>query len=115
MPKRTIQIADSEGKSFYIVINQSLAQLAMPAGKAGTWRALNESYIRHNGGAMVWVEAAGTATTKHLRLLSPKGLWGLQLFEFKDFWGVNSDGSGVIAQSWVLSFEPGRITWLVMD
>jgi hypothetical protein len=112
MPNYLIQIDDSANNSFFISMSIPARSWAVPSGNAGSWRVTERGFIKHVGGAMWWEEAKGTATGKHLNLLH-KGYWGLKLFEFKDFWGVSSNGSGVLLQSWVLQCEPGRVTWLL--
>lgn len=115
MGRHTIQLTDSEGSSFAIYISQNMSHLISPQGAAGSWRSFEEGYIRHNSGALWWSQAAGTATMKHLVLLS-SGYWGLRLHEFYSaFYGTSDSGSGLVLQQWVLSFKPGRITWVLLE
>lgn len=112
MANYLIEIGDSGGNTLYVALSVPAKSLLMPTGNAGYWRALDKGLIKPTDGALWWEEAKGTATGKHINLLS-KGFWGIKLFDFKDFFGVNSDGSGVVIQPWVIQFVPGRITWSI--
>ena len=115
MPSYTVQLSDSQDQSFFVHVNIPATSWAMPKGNAGSWRSLEEGYIKLKGGGMWWTEAAGTATGKHLLLLSPSGKTAFRLFDFKDLFGVNSGNSGVVVQAAVLAFEPGRIVWALNE
>ena len=115
MPSYTVQVSDSREQSFFVHLNIPATSWAMSKGKAGTWRSLEEGYIKIKGGGLWWSEAAGTTTGKHLNLLTPSGKGGFKLFEFKDFFGVCSGNSGVIGQPWVLTLEPGRVVWALNE
>ena len=89
----------------------------------GTWKALEKGFLRYNfGRTRSRISNNGDLTTRDLLILSVDGVgigtydrksevFGMQLFQYEDWNGVNAEGEGIVVQPWVLNIAPGRIKW----
>ena len=109
MSKYKVEIGNEHGQSFRISLVLPFNRLAI-----GSWRTNNKGFICHNSGPTESGKSDGTITGVHLTLFQsnrPLTYYGIRLNDFEDLWGVNDQGTGRIAQSWVLQFKWDVITW----
>ncbi len=106
MASHIIDIGDEKGNSFEMCLEVSYWYYP-----TGSWRTLDKGYIRFNSGWTKKTKSEGTLVGTHLLLFSSANTWGIRLNDFSDAGGANDQGSGIILQPWVLSFESGRISW----
>jgi hypothetical protein len=84
----------------------------------GRWKALNSEsgLIQFFGGSVLHEnDNYKELTTNSIYLLNLEETWGIELFNYWDFWGVNDYGEGTIAQTWVKGLAAGRFTWSIID
>ncbi len=81
--------------------------------EGGAWRVVDKSYLRYKGGK-TFSRYAEAGTTRDLILLNMDGTWGMKLWEYEDATGVNAAGSGSVIQPWVMGFQPGKFSWVVV-
>ena len=111
MSDYTIQIADAKLKSFKI----SLSIGTIGVSLKGKWQTLNKGCIRYNNGKAEYSHVQGTMVNKNIVLLpDDEKYYGVKLDNFMGVFSANEYGEGFVAQSWVLDFEPGRITWTIL-
>ena len=138
MRNHTVELSDKAGKSCKIRISTPSAGTKIWHGitsdmldegpKTGDWRTLDKGFIRYDSGETYSYKSDNEEyTTRDCYLLSIGGIelrhfygkehgkYGIKLFEYEDWNGVNNDGEGFVIQQWVLSFTVGRITWAVID
>ena len=111
MANYIVEIGDEKGNSFKISVSMSMLN---SWASTGSWRTIDKGYIRHNSGVAERESSPGELTVKHFLLYSSDNTWGIRLNDFEGFWGANDEGTGFIHQPWVLSFEPGRISWALV-
>jgi hypothetical protein len=111
MANYTVEIGDEKGNSFKISVSTITT-----FGKfsTGSWRTIDKGYIRYNSGTVGKKISNGEFCVEHLLLCTNDNTYGIQLNDFENIWGANDEGTGFIKQSWVLSFEPGRISWALV-
>jgi len=110
MIKRIVEIGDQKGKSFKMEIHIG------GAGDAeGYWRSLDKGFIKYNSGAAEKDSMPGTFAERDLKLIDTQNTWGMKLYRWCDFWGVNDQGKGLLLQPWVIGMEPGAISWVLLD
>ncbi|GEM_PF-2540972 len=117
----------SQGYSKFLLFKQAQQAKDFLAGGGwfggtirGEWKALDEGFIRFRAGkTKSRFSENGDLTTQDLIILGPEGYktydssdsFGMQLFQFLDFWGPNAKGEGILIQPWVVAMTPGRISW----
>jgi hypothetical protein len=140
MEKRFLEIKDKNGTWFrlklvtpysnFLLFKQAQQfKNALTAGGwfggslSGEWTAMDEGFIRiRSGKTKTRFSDNGDLTTMDLLILGPEGiktydsndLFGMQLFEYRNFFLYNSSGEGVVVQPWVIGLTPGRISWKVI-
>ena len=113
MANYIVEIGDEKGNSFKISV--SVVTTFSGPLTSGSWRTIDKGYIRYNSGAVQKVTSNGDVFVEHLLLYRSDNTWGIRLNDFNDLWGANDQGNGAILQPWVLSFEPGRISWALVE
>lgn len=114
MGRHIVEISDSDGNSFKLSINIGYTGV----NTVGSWRSLDKGWIRYNSGLSKKKQTAGTITGADLRLYGTEGIaagWGIILYEWDDIGGTNDEGTGSIAQRWVLGAKPGKISWALVE
>lgn len=132
-----LEINDKNNRSFKIIIYTPSSQLSLirfvkdakraltrggwfGGSPSGSWKTVDEGFIRFRSGeTRSRFSGNGDLTTLDLLILGPEGIkaydgqdrFGLQLFEYEDFFGANSEGEGFVIQPWVINLTPGRISW----
>ncbi len=103
---RRYDIADFEGNSFQIVVDVQYIR-----SSRGSWHAVDRGFIRyHSGGTIQSGSVFNGSAVLHM-LLPGTNNWIIQLDDFEDYLGVNSQGTGTVIQSAVLGLVPGTISW----
>ena len=124
MRKHTLEIADKKGQAFRLHISTPSAGdrlwTAYTDGISkrpeGHWRTIDKGFIRyHNGKAIRIKSISQDLTTRDLYLVSSDSRWGVQIFEYEDWIGVNETGMGTVLQPWVLSIAVGKFSWVLVD
>lgn len=111
MANYIIEIGDEKGNSFKISVSIS----TFDGRSSGSWRTIDKGYIRYNSGAAEKQGSPGEIAVRHLLLFSNDNTWGIRLNDFQGWLGANDEGTGIIAQPWVLSFPAGRISWALVE
>jgi hypothetical protein len=128
-----LKIMDKSGNTFTLDVSTPGAgtkvwhgltvAITDPAPVIGSWKAMEKGFLRYNfGKTRSRLSHNGDRTTRDLLILSVNGVginayddkseqFGIQLFEYEDWSGVNDEGEGFIIQPWVVSLTPGRIRW----
>ena len=140
MEKRFVEIKDKNGTWFrmklvtpyskFLLFKQAQQfKNALTAGGWfggilwGEWTAMDEGFIRiRSGKTRTRFSENGDLTTMDLLILGAGGIkaydsdaiFGMQLFEYQNFFLYNSDGEGIVVQPWVIGLTPGRISWKVI-
>src|SRR5436305_904920 len=99
-------IKNDDGKVGHIVIDHAFNN--------GSWRVLDKGFLRFNSGRAV-TRYSKDVTTRDVILMNMDGTWGMKLFDYEDVIGVNSEGTGTVAQPWVLQAKDGRFSWALTD
>jgi hypothetical protein len=81
----------------------------------GSWKALEPGFIRFTSGKILSKKTHEDLTTLNIYLINMDLTWGIQLFSYEDWTGVNEVGEGVIVQDWALHFDVGRLSWSLAD
>lgn len=140
MRNHTVEIGDRKGNSFKLRIatpqnweavreiytgdtdKYSYRMTESKTGKSdygrimgGNWRSIDKGFIRFNSGNVLKANSGTTATTRDLYLLNLDATWGMKLFNYEHYWGVNDSGTGFVIQSWVLNLAEGRFSWSLID
>jgi hypothetical protein len=126
--KYVIELEDTKGKSFKIEISIPIMPKIGP--HRGTWRSLEQGFLRFDNGGTHFVRGVLGYTPLQsvpvdLRdmdkeadlLFFPHGndsKFGLALERVHNWVGVNDMGVGKVPQDWVLAFEPGWLKWTVV-
>jgi hypothetical protein len=111
--KYIIKIEDAKGKPFRIEIAIPFVPKIGP--HRGTWRAIDQGFIRYSSGGTHWVPVAGHNGEGDLYFfLNDYPPFGMTLEKLHNFWGVEDMGVGMVPQDWVLACEPGQVKWEVV-
>ena len=130
MRDKVLQITDKSGTAFKMLVSTPSAGTKAwqgltedffgPAPDEGNWKARDKGFLKYNfGRTRSRLSNNGDATTRDVLILGYDGVksydgsdsFGMQLFEYEDWTGVNDKGEGFVIQPWVLSLTPGRILW----
>lgn len=130
MRDKVLQITDKSGNTFKMFVSTPSAGTKAwhgltedffgPPPDEGTWKTPDKGFIRHNfGRTRSRLSNDGDVTTRDVLILGNEGIksydgsdrFGMQLFEYEDWTGVNDKGEGFVIQTWVLNLRPGRILW----
>lgn len=106
------EIGDEKGNSFKISVS---TVTTFGANFGGSWRTIDKGCIRYNSGAVNKETSHGELSVFHILLFDSNNTWGIRLNDFHDLWGANDEGTGTILQPWVLDFQPGRISWALVE
>jgi hypothetical protein len=104
----TYDLGDSDGNSFKVSIVVPWAQK-----DSGSWRSIDKGFIRYSSGSTYPLHPEWFGDD-HLLLFSSDGTWGIQLFKYRDWSGVNDQGTGRVLQPWVMTLRPGTISWAIV-
>jgi hypothetical protein len=109
MIKRIVEIGDEKGKSFKLEIN-----IGGAGDATGYWRTMDKGFVKYNSG-VAQKYGDGSVFERALFLSETHNTWGIKLYKWCSFWGVNDQGTGSVLQPWVLGLEPGSISWVLLD
>lgn len=125
MRNHTVEIADKTGQVFRLRISTPSNGTKIWGGFTGTdpnplgsWRSLDKGFIRHQHGKIYFRRTYNSEdlTTQDLHLSdSNEKHRGIEFFEYEDWTGVNSVGTGIVYQPWVLSLVVGKFSWAIID
>jgi hypothetical protein len=113
-----VNIANTFDQSFRIHLEIPIDSLEESLGNygKGSWKTIQYGDIRFPSGWSEGQRSSGTLTTLHIKLCSKEeNTWGIRLNDFRDFWGPNKNGDGLILQPWCVSFKPGLINWTLIE
>jgi hypothetical protein len=128
-----LKIMDKSGNAFTLDVStpsagtkilEGITQgITSPPPVIGSWNAIDQGFLRYRfGKTRSRLTQNGDMTTRDLLFLAVDEVgintfdkkdekFGMQLFEYEDWTGVNNEGEGVVIQPWVLKLIPGRIKW----
>lgn len=104
-----VSISDEENNTFTVSL-----KFDNRTHSEGTWKTLSMGAIRAKTGILALKKSLGTLTTYHLHFVVGD-YWGIRLNDFEDILSVNDEGMGYLAQPWVISLKPGRISWSLLS
>jgi len=98
---------DDDGRMGHIRISRTIP---------GYWRVVDKGHIRYNSGRAINRNPKDAdLTVRDLILTNLDGTWGMQFWRYRDYYGVNSEGTGAVIQPWVIGMQPGKFSWIVID
>jgi len=83
-------------------------------GWGGSWRSLTKGMIRHNSGPVEQVrnDFFGAIDLR----IDAGNAYGITLQAFIGGWSgtLNDEGTGTVAQPWVIGLKPGAMEWSIV-
>ncbi|MBK9162482.1 MAG: hypothetical protein IPM21_00945 [Acidobacteria bacterium] len=124
MRDHTVEIVDKAGVTLRLRVSTPSAGTRLWGGITGTstnpqghWRTLDKGIIRFSHGPTEGTPTYNSEdlTTRDIRLVGPTGGWGIEIYEYEDWTGVNPVGTGSVRQPWVLALAAGKFSWAIID
>jgi hypothetical protein len=106
--RHTVEIADSAGNTMQLSVSVDII------GTGGSWRSLTKGMIRYNSGPVHQFVPTFTGDWNVQLIRTSDGTSGIQLDSFISWGTANDEGTGTLAQPWVIGLTPGAIDWTLV-